>query len=244
MPLSLVVAVNAIKDILEDRKLRVSDRLENNQVASVLHTCQVRSPNTCIENSRGCSIGLYMSGRTITTPFIPSMSRIPLKDLPLVETEDDEYQEYDDARQPPPPKVLNLQQRLARSMWKDLAVGEMVVTFNGEFFPADILLIASSDVRGNVFVDTSTLDGETNLKIKSALTDVQHYIYTQDDPEMSLLKTAALDLSVQCGPPLSDLRKFYGGMKLKKGILPDEIWTDLNPVDGIVTRHISLNQVS
>lgn len=35
--------------------------------------------------------------------------------------------------------------------------------------PADVLLIHSSNISGLIFVDTMALDGETNLKEKSAI---------------------------------------------------------------------------
>ena len=35
-------------------------------------------------------------------------------------------------------------------------------------FPADLLLLDSSDKNGNAYVETSNLDGERNLKCKSA----------------------------------------------------------------------------
>lgn len=33
-------------------------------------------------------------------------------------------------------------------------------------FPADLLLISSSEPQGMTYIETSNLDGETNLKIK------------------------------------------------------------------------------
>lgn len=52
--------------------------------------------------------------------------------------------------------------------WKELKAGQMVkITKNSEC-PADILLLQSSDEKGVVYVDTMNLDGETNLKEKSA----------------------------------------------------------------------------
>ena len=34
--------------------------------------------------------------------------------------------------------------------------------------PADLLILNTSDVKGAAYVETKNLDGETNLKIKSA----------------------------------------------------------------------------
>lgn len=35
-------------------------------------------------------------------------------------------------------------------------------------FPADLLLLSSSEHQGMVYIETSNLDGETNYKIKQA----------------------------------------------------------------------------
>jgi len=44
----------------------------------------------------------------------------------------------------------------------------MIVKINsGEYIPADILLLKTSDPKNVCYVETKGLDGETNLKIKS-----------------------------------------------------------------------------
>ncbi len=43
--------------------------------------------------------------------------------------------------------------------------------YNGEIFPADLILLASNYANGNCFIETGALDGEKNLKPKSALPD-------------------------------------------------------------------------
>jgi P-type E1-E2 ATPase len=50
--------------------------------------------------------------------------------------------------------------------WKDLMVGDVVFVKKDQFFPADLLLLGSSDEKGFAFVETRNLDGESNLKTK------------------------------------------------------------------------------
>jgi len=43
-----------------------------------------------------------------------------------------------------------------------------VKIFEGEYFPADIMLLTSSLPKGVCYVETKNLDGETNLKHKES----------------------------------------------------------------------------
>lgn len=40
------------------------------------------------------------------------------------------------------------------------------MVMQNEYIPADIVLLASSDKKGKAYVETKSLDGETNLKEK------------------------------------------------------------------------------
>ena len=57
--------------------------------------------------------------------------------------------------------------------WKDIYVGDFVKVSNGDFFPSDMICIKSSDPEGNCFIQTSSLDGEKNLKPRVALSETQ-----------------------------------------------------------------------
>lgn len=52
--------------------------------------------------------------------------------------------------------------------WKLIKVGMIVKVLNDEYFPADMVLCRSSDLKGLCYVETKSLDGETNLKHKVA----------------------------------------------------------------------------
>ena len=53
--------------------------------------------------------------------------------------------------------------------WKDVRVGDFVRIRENEFFPADMLLISTTEPEGICYVETKNLDGETNLKNKNAI---------------------------------------------------------------------------
>lgn len=50
-----------------------------------------------------------------------------------------------------------------------MQVGELIKVEKDHYFPADLLLISSTNDDGIAYVETMNLDGETNLKIKKAL---------------------------------------------------------------------------
>ena len=67
-------------------------------------------------------------------------------------------------------KVLVLRgNRWTETMWLDIKVGDLVKVENKEPFPADLVLLTSSEDQGMAYIETSNLDGETNLKVRNAL---------------------------------------------------------------------------
>ncbi|CAI4211132.1 unnamed protein product [Parascedosporium putredinis] len=59
--------------------------------------------------------------------------------------------------------------RFHPSTWKELRVGDFVRVHNNDELPADIIVLSTSGAEGTCFIETKNLDGETNLKSRSAL---------------------------------------------------------------------------
>jgi magnesium-transporting ATPase (P-type) len=51
---------------------------------------------------------------------------------------------------------------------KNIRVGDIVLIRNRDMVPADIILLASSSENGSAYIETSSIDGETNLKLRTS----------------------------------------------------------------------------
>jgi phospholipid-transporting ATPase len=52
--------------------------------------------------------------------------------------------------------------------WEDIKVGDLLFLHNNEEIPADMIILTSSDPLGLVYIETSNIDGETNLKLRNS----------------------------------------------------------------------------
>ena len=96
---------------------------------------------------------------------------------------------------------------------KDLRPGHVVVIGDREEIPADLILLWSSE-GPQAYVETSNIDGETNLKIKKpALID--------DEPIISSPETAKnTQLSSTFEPPCGRVHTFEGTLRAKEQSIP------------------------
>lgn len=60
--------------------------------------------------------------------------------------------------------------------WIKVQVGDIVKVLNEESFPADLLLLSSSEPEGLCYIETANLDGETNLKIKQSKPETSYLV--------------------------------------------------------------------
>ena len=59
-----------------------------------------------------------------------------------------------------------------QTRWSKVKVGDVVRVNENEFFPADMIMLSSTEEQGVFYVETKSLDGETNLKLKSVQKDM------------------------------------------------------------------------
>lgn len=87
--------------------------------------------------------------------------------------------------------------------WQYLQVGDIVRVQRDQYFPADMLLIHTTGQGGVAYVETKMLDGESNLKMKTAIKELNPH-YTN---EASLKNFAGI---LGCEVPNNQIYKFDG----------------------------------
>ena len=64
--------------------------------------------------------------------------------------------------------------------WVNVKIGDIVRVESEEPFPADLVLLATSEPEGLCYIETANLDGETNLKIKQAIPETAKLVSPSD----------------------------------------------------------------
>uniref|UniRef100_A0A8D8TK06 Probable phospholipid-transporting ATPase IM n=1 Tax=Cacopsylla melanoneura TaxID=428564 RepID=A0A8D8TK06_9HEMI len=89
---------------------------------------------------------------------------------------------------------------LVREKWSAVCVGDIIQMESNQFVAADVLLLSTSEPNGLAFIETSELDGETNLKCRQCI------------PETAQLghDVGNFDGDIICETPNNLLNKFDG----------------------------------
>ncbi|XP_014721561.1 phospholipid-transporting ATPase FetA-like isoform X1 [Equus asinus] len=98
--------------------------------------------------------------------------------------------------------------RMKEDKWMNIQVGDIVKVENNQSVTADMLLLSSSEPYSLTYIETAELDGETNLKVKQAIS-------VTSDMEDNLKLLSAFDGEVRCESPNNKLDKFAGILTYK-----------------------------
>lgn len=107
------------------------------------------------------------------------------------------------------PKEVGAAPTFTSIAWKDVLVGDIVRVLKDEGFPADLLILNSSETQGLCYIETANLDGETNLKLYQALPETTH-LATEED-------LARFDAYITAEPPNTQLYSFKGSLTMNNG---------------------------
>ncbi|OXB63580.1 hypothetical protein ASZ78_014205 [Callipepla squamata] len=104
--------------------------------------------------------------------------------------------------------------------WEKVDVGDIVIIKGKEYIPADTVLLSSSEPQAMCYIETSNLDGETNLKIRQGFPVgeqvdgfvVQGLPLTSDIKDIESLMR--LSGRIECESPNRHLYDFVGNIRL------------------------------
>uniref|UniRef100_A0A8D2L041 Phospholipid-transporting ATPase n=1 Tax=Varanus komodoensis TaxID=61221 RepID=A0A8D2L041_VARKO len=91
--------------------------------------------------------------------------------------------------------------------WEKVDVGDIVLIKGKDYIPADTVLLSSSEPQAMCYIETSNLDGETNLKIRQGLP------LTSEIKDMDSLMR--LSGRIECESPNRHLYDFVGNIRLE-----------------------------
>ncbi|GFV88598.1 phospholipid-transporting ATPase IA [Trichonephila clavipes] len=90
--------------------------------------------------------------------------------------------------------------------WTDVVVGDILKITSGHFFPADLVLLSSSEPHAMCYIETANLDGETNLKIRQGLPQTSSWLTPRD--------LGRLRGTLECEAPNRHLYEFTGNLRI------------------------------
>ncbi|OLY84656.1 putative phospholipid-transporting ATPase VA [Smittium mucronatum] len=179
LPLLSVLVITGIKDALEDWRRHISDRISNDNLVRVIKNFT----NTNMIDS------FKDSGSTMMQAIKRALGTGSKADFPSFWLEND-LNSVDPSK---PPIVENVK-------WMNVRVGDVLVLGSGDFVPADVLILYSSNDEGLCFADSKDLDGETNLKPRNSLAETS----VLSSPE----NINNLSLFVDCSSPTENMFTF------------------------------------
>ncbi|UJR34869.1 hypothetical protein I4U23_027647 [Adineta vaga] len=206
----------------ETRKIRVNDREGNllknfsrNEVSTSRYTLLTFLPKNLFEQFHRLANAYFLF--LLCLQLIPQISSLPpyttIVPLVFVLTLTAIKDAIDDiGRHRSDTHVNNRQTQVIDEddiiyrKWKDIQVGDMIQLTNDEFVTADIFIISTSEPNGLCYIETAELDGETNLKVRQSIEEIQPIGDDIDD-------LSNFNGEIECELPNNNLNKFQGNLK-------------------------------
>jgi phospholipid-transporting ATPase len=210
-----VVFVNAASE----EQAHANTRLGNNLICTSKYTVLSFLPlNLMSQFQKAANVyfllisGLQMIRQISISDGVPIML-LPLGFVIAVSMLKDAVEDYkrhvNDASENEQKKARVFRQgRFQETMWKDVHVGEVLRVESEEFIPADLVILKSSDSAGTCYVETKNLDGETNLKIKTAHKNLQPLVELEEH-------ISRVTGKLSCEKPNNAIYKFEGSFGLE-----------------------------
>ncbi len=145
LPVAFFLILTICKEGYDDFRRHRLDKVENNDLATVLRP-KDRESNT---RSFGAQVSAMIVGMLQGLPFIKRRRRDAVHAKRVEKDEDEDEDSH-----------------WTRIKWHDIRVGDILKLKRDEPAPADIALLHASGEEGVAYIETMALDGETNLKSK------------------------------------------------------------------------------
>ena len=164
IPLCIFMSISMAREGFDDWKRHGHDKEENSKLTTViredeeLSNFDTHSINTILTETISVVPG-RVSNSAAGLPSLSANSSLSDLEDSLSSSENLLFTNADAMRR------YNLKEMSTK--WKNVKVGDIVKISENEWFPADVILIATSgDDLQEAFVETMALDGETNMKSK------------------------------------------------------------------------------
>ena len=103
---------------------------------------------------------------------------------------------------------------------KDIQVGDILYLTEDEEIPADCVVLYSSNPNGICYIQTTNIDGETNLKLRTAATPTQTLLSHNSSAEEVGKELSSLNISIECPLPNSHIYQFPALYSFSLNLIP------------------------
>ncbi|OQR96808.1 P-type ATPase (P-ATPase) Superfamily, partial [Achlya hypogyna] len=221
-----------VNDDSANEALRASGQYTNNWVSTSKYTYYNFLPKTLFEFFRvvaNCYFLVISILQLSTTwsPTNPYTTAGPLLIVLIVSMvkqglEDKKRHEADAIQNSRECQVVSAGGKLVNKQWQHVVVGDILFLKDKDELPADVLILATSEEEGRCFVETCNLDGETNLKRRTALEPIAKLIGFRGlndpvlDTSVHMQSCLQLKATVEYEQPNNRLYNFTGRISTLK----------------------------
>ena len=141
-------------------------------------------------------------------------------------------------------KRLHEKEGAAAASWtisqcKDVTSGDILFLKSNDVVPADVILLSTSALNGVAYVDSSSLDGEPSLKLRSACMST-NFLGNNTEKLLQMIEKKG-GIKVECENQTIDINYFKGTLRAQISNSDEEIKTSLNHTNVLLRGEVVRN---